>query len=67
MSKDEIWIANRSTIQKVLDSGIREGIFETKKEQKDKRKTLFILSIECEKFFEFWVERQTIIFSQHTI
>ena len=55
-------ICSRSTIQKVLKTGEKLGVFNKKINSNDRRVQQYFLSPEAEKFFEDWVTRQTQIF-----
>ena len=57
-------ICSRSTIQKVLDIGVRCGAFTKKTSDNDKRVRHYQLSEATKNFFNEWVERQKTIFNK---
>ena len=55
-------ICSRSTIQKVLDIGVKCGAFTKKTSENDKRVRRYQLTGDTANFFNEWVDRQKTIF-----
>ena len=55
-------ICSRSTIQKVLDIGVKSTAFTKKTNKNDKRVRHYQLTEATTNFFNEWVERQKTIF-----
>ena len=55
-------ICSRSTVQKVLDIGVKCGAFTKKTNENDKRVRHYQLTEATKNFFNEWVDRQKTIF-----